>query len=66
MVRAPWRLLVAISAAFIASCGGSDADEHAKGRAPAKSADAATSRKLQEVLDFQRESYDATGWRRRS
>ena len=61
MVPAACRLLVALCVALVAGCGGSDADEQATGRAPAKSADAATARTLQEVLDSQRESYDATG-----
>jgi D-alanyl-D-alanine carboxypeptidase len=61
MVLVRWLLLVVLSAVVVVSCGGSDADGPAKGRAPPKSADAATSRKLQEVLDMQRESYDATG-----
>ena len=54
-------LLVVLSATAVVGCGGSNADEPARVRAPPKAADAATSRKLQEVLDFQRESDDATG-----
>ena len=56
-----WLLLVGLAAVVVIGCGGSDADAPAKGRASVKSADAATSRKLQAVLDMQRESYDATG-----
>jgi hypothetical protein len=54
MVLVRWLLLVGVSAVVVASCGGSDADERAEVRAPPTSADAATSRKLQDVLDFQR------------
>src|SRR5687768_6054152 len=59
MVLVRWVLLVVVSAVAVAACGGSD--EPAKSPAPQKAADAATSRKLQEELDFQRESYGATG-----
>jgi D-alanyl-D-alanine carboxypeptidase len=61
MVLVRWAVLVVVSAVAVAACGGSDADEPAKSPAPEKAADAATSRELQEVLDFQRESYGATG-----
>ena len=61
MFSVRWLLLVGLCAVVVVGCGGSDADEPAKGRASPKSADAATSRKLQAVLDMQRESYDATG-----
>ena len=61
MVRVRCVLLVVVAAVAVASCGGADTDEPAKSPAPQKGADAATSRKLQEVLDFQRESYGATG-----
>jgi D-alanyl-D-alanine carboxypeptidase len=61
MVLVRWVLFVVLSAVLVAGCGGSDGDEPAKVRAAPKSADAATSRKLQEVLDLQRESYRATG-----
>jgi CubicO group peptidase (beta-lactamase class C family) len=54
-------LLVVVAAVAVAGCGGSDGDELAKSPKPQKAADAATSRKLQEVLDFQRESDGATG-----
>lgn len=56
-----WLSLVAVSAVLLAGCGGSDAGERAQLRALPEAADAATSRELQEVLDFQRESYGATG-----
>jgi D-alanyl-D-alanine carboxypeptidase len=56
-----WLLLVVLSAVVVAGCGGSGADEPAKPPPPQKPADAATARKLQAVLDMQRESYDATG-----
>src|SRR5918994_895196 len=61
MVRVRCVLVVVVVAVAVASCGGADTDEPAKSPAPQKGADAATSRKLQEVLDFQRESYGATG-----
>jgi D-alanyl-D-alanine carboxypeptidase len=61
VVLVRWLLLVVLSTVVVAGCGGSDADEPAKPPAPQKAADAATSRKLQAVLDMQRESYDATG-----
>ena len=61
MLPVRWLLLVVLCAIVVVGCGGSDADEPAKARAPPKAADAATSRELQEVLDVQRESYGATG-----
>ena len=61
MIRVRWLLLVVLAAVLAASCGGSDDDEPSKPRAPAASADAATARELQQVLDLQRESYGATG-----
>lgn len=54
-------LIVVLCATAVVGCGGSDADEPAKVHAPPTAADAATSSELQEVLDLQRESYDATG-----
>lgn len=54
-------LLVVLSSTAIVGCGGSNPDEPGNVRAPPKAADAATSRNLQEMLDFQRESNDATG-----
>ena len=56
-----WVLVVVSSAIWIAGCGGSTADEPAKDPAPQKAADAAHARKLQEVLDVQREGYGSTG-----
>jgi D-alanyl-D-alanine carboxypeptidase len=61
MVPVRWLLLVVLAAVLVAGCGGSDGDEPATVSAPPKSADAATSRKLQELLDLQRESDRATG-----
>jgi D-alanyl-D-alanine carboxypeptidase len=61
MVLVRWVLLVVLSASLVASCGGSDADEPATGRSPAKTASPAQARKLQEVLDVQRAGYRATG-----
>jgi len=61
MIRVRWLLLVVLAAVLAASCGGSDDAEPSKPRAPAASADAATARELQQVLDLQRESYGATG-----
>jgi hypothetical protein len=46
---------------LVSSCGGSDADEHAKAPPPREAADPARARKLQEVLDVQRDGYRATG-----
>ena len=54
-------LLVVLSALAVVGCGVSDADVPARVSAPPRIADAATSRNLQDVLDSQRESYDATG-----
>jgi CubicO group peptidase (beta-lactamase class C family) len=54
-------MLVVLSAILIAGCGGSGADKRAKAPAPQKAADPARARKLQEVLDVQRDGYGATG-----
>jgi D-alanyl-D-alanine carboxypeptidase len=61
MVLRRWVVVVVLSAITVASCGGSDADEPAKAPAPQNVADPARARKLQEVLDVQREGYGATG-----
>jgi D-alanyl-D-alanine carboxypeptidase len=61
MVPVRWVLLVVVAAAVVAGCGGSDGADRATVSAPPKSADAATSRKLQELLELQRESDSATG-----
>src|SRR6188472_2574824 len=61
MARVRWLLLVVFSASLVASCGGADADEPPKGRSPAKTASPAQARKLQEILDVQRDGYGATG-----
>ncbi len=61
MVLVRWLLLVVLSAILVASCGGSDADEPVKAPAPQQAADTARARKLQEVLDVQRDGYGATG-----
>ena len=54
--------LVALAAALVTGCGGSsDADEPTKAPAPVQVADPARATKLQEVLDVQREGYQATG-----
>ena len=61
MVLLRWVLLFVSSALLVAGCGGSGADEPAKEPAPQKPADAAHARKLQEVLDVQRDGYRFTG-----
>jgi D-alanyl-D-alanine carboxypeptidase len=61
MALVRWVLLVVLSAILVASCGGSDANEPAKAPGPQKAADPARARRLQEVLDLQRESDRATG-----
>jgi D-alanyl-D-alanine carboxypeptidase len=61
MVLLRWLVLVGLSAILIAGCGGSGADGPAKTPAPQRAADAAQARKLQEVLDVQRDGFNATG-----
>jgi len=61
MLLLRWVLLAALSAVLIAGCGGSGSDEPVKTPAPAKAADAAQARNLQEVLDGQRKGYNGTG-----
>jgi D-alanyl-D-alanine carboxypeptidase len=61
MVLVRWVLVVVLSAMLVSSCGGSDADEPAKAPPPQKAADPARARKLQEVLDVQRDGYGSTG-----
>ena len=61
MVLVRWVLVVGLSAMLVVGCGSSDGDDPAKGPAPQKVADAALTRKLQEVLDVQRDGYGATG-----
>ena len=60
MALVRWVLVVVFSAMLAGGCGASDAGEPAKGPAE-NAADAARSRKLQEVLDVQRDGYGATG-----
>jgi D-alanyl-D-alanine carboxypeptidase len=54
-------LIVVLLASLVGSCGGSGAGEPGKAPASQKAADPARARKLQEVLDVQREGYRATG-----
>ena len=61
MVPVRWVLLVVLSAILVASCGGSDAVEPKKTAAPQEAADPAQARKLQELLDAQREYSRAPG-----
>jgi D-alanyl-D-alanine carboxypeptidase len=61
MVPVRWVLLVVLSAILVASCGGSDAVEPKKTAAPQEAANPAQARKLQELLDAQREYSRAPG-----
>jgi D-alanyl-D-alanine carboxypeptidase len=61
MVRVRRLLLVVLSAMVVASCGGSDAEERAKEPAAQRTADSAHARRLQDVLDVQRQGFGATG-----
>jgi len=61
MVLVRWLMLAVLSAITVASCGGSDAGAPKKVPAPQSAADPAVARKLQEVLDVQRDGYGATG-----
>jgi len=54
-------LLVVLSTIAVAGCGGSNADERAKVPAVQRAADPGRARKLQDVLDVQRDGYRATG-----
>ena len=60
MISLRWVVLVGLSAILFGGCGGSGADERANEPAPLKAADAAHARKLQELLDVQRDGYGAT------
>jgi D-alanyl-D-alanine carboxypeptidase len=54
-------LLVVLLAILVAGCGGSDANEPGKAPARQQAADPPLGRKLQEVLDVQRDGSGATG-----
>jgi D-alanyl-D-alanine carboxypeptidase len=61
MVPVRLGVLVGLFAILLAGCGDSGGNEPAKEPASQKAADAAHARKLQEVLDVQRDGFGATG-----